>query len=57
MQPIVELKDVSVQFGQQKVHSGINLTMLPGQGMVLLGPSGIQLGGRRATNRGPPRTS
>lgn len=38
--PLVEVHDVSVQFGEQEVLRNINLMIPPGQTLVLLGESG-----------------
>ena len=39
-EPLVEIRDLHVQFGSQKVLRGINLTIPAGQTLALLGESG-----------------
>jgi phospholipid/cholesterol/gamma-HCH transport system ATP-binding protein len=40
LQPAIELRDVTVRFGSETLLAGVNLTILAGETLVLIGPSG-----------------
>lgn len=40
MNPILELRDVSAAYGKITVLRGVNVSVMPGQIVALLGPNG-----------------